>query len=554
MASGGHHGHGVGAGPGSHGSESDFDDPDNHTGIPAIGTYEWRQAIRKRMMGIMKISATLQSQVDWDLWDTPPPIVFSDDNAKLQRKHMNTAIMEFIEVADSNDEFDEDLFYTFKATFEMWTMAMWRQTDAAKPLRYFLMGRGVHTGERHKTNAVLLHSLAQRMNPILWSEEDLEQTEIHPRSRLYEYSRNGTRRSTKSSKKGDATEPEITEVETPQATPRVSSKEPPRTPGAFSNPEAEKEKAVTPKGQPSTTRKPEPRRISQQLLHEDPFVRRRQAPEPCERAARGGPPNPGYPDLHQDDEYNHGAHDGSPIHGVRGGPPPHNNFMRKPPIRLPYRGPSFPNPPREQTQREYTGYVPSQGYNPAPAPWHSQENAIPSVEMPFHGLSGGPPPNVSTVRMPGTADPEMRPGTYGTAQPVPFEDDYNRLPPRLLPNGPVDVDKVTNFSKLWNHNNDWSGEPYDLLDDKLRLAMSNCSIVGLMPNQFFAVIPLILKGRAQQYFLTSIGTRATFYEMYIKPKEHFETSTNHAQYFNEWTTLTFNGMRNNLENAELSQQ
>ncbi|KAM4067193.1 DUF1421 multi-domain protein [Hirsutella rhossiliensis] len=96
--------------------------------------------------------------------------------------------------------------------------------------------------------------------------------------------------------------------------------------------------------------------------------------------------------------------------------------------------------------------------------------------------------------------------------------------------------------KTWNKDRNYTGEPYDLLDDKLRLFLSNCSHIQVKPSQFHALFPRILDGRAQRFYLDKITWATTFRQAYDIFKQHFDTEVNHVHYHTDWTTITFNSI------------
>ncbi|XP_044724655.1 GAG-pre-integrase domain-containing protein [Hirsutella rhossiliensis] len=86
---------------------------------------------------------------------------------------------------------------------------------------------------------------------------------------------------------------------------------------------------------------------------------------------------------------------------------------------------------------------------------------------------------------------------------------YTTLPPADIPNGIVDANTQQKFTKIWDKEKNYTGEPYDLLDDKLRIFMSICYNI----------------------------------QAYDSIKQHFDTEVNHVHYYTEWTTISFNKLR-----------
>jgi hypothetical protein len=105
------------------------------------------------------------------------------------------------------------------------------------------------------------------------------------------------------------------------------------------------------------------------------------------------------------------------------------------------------------------------------------------------------------------------------------------------------------FTKTWGNQSRWSGEPYDLLDDKLKVFLNICYFCDVTPYQFWAVFPRILSGRAQDYYISHVDIDDTFQQAYSKLTDHFVTETNRRQYYHDWTNTTFATVRNDKENS-----
>lgn len=129
---------------------------------------------------------------------------------------------------------------------------------------------------------------------------------------------------------------------------------------------------------------------------------------------------------------------------------------------------------------------------------------------------------------------------------------FGQLPPTLVANGAIDRQIVAHFSKIWQSTNNYTGESYDVLDDKAILFQRICQTQGITPEQFHAVFPMTLAGRAMDYYIHHIPSGSTFSEMYHLLKHHFDTEVNHAQYNTDWTSLTFSRMKSDksCENKE----
>ncbi|KAK1916959.1 hypothetical protein P3342_004515 [Pyrenophora teres f. teres] len=117
---------------------------------------------------------------------------------------------------------------------------------------------------------------------------------------------------------------------------------------------------------------------------------------------------------------------------------------------------------------------------------------------------------------------------------------YKAIPPIECGNEKLDPQKINVFSKMWDREKKYTGKPYDLLDDKLKIFYSICYHADIQPEQFHAVFPRILEGRAQDYYLHFVDQRAdTFLTVYLKLKNHFDTDVNHSHYYADWTTISF---------------
>lgn len=117
---------------------------------------------------------------------------------------------------------------------------------------------------------------------------------------------------------------------------------------------------------------------------------------------------------------------------------------------------------------------------------------------------------------------------------------YSAIPPLWYRNEEINPTMITTFTKLWDKDKKYSGKPYDLLDNKLKLFYSICRHVGIHPGQFHAVFPRILTDRAEDYYITFLDEQEDpFVDVYRKMKAHFDTDVNHSHYYTDWTTISF---------------
>ena len=162
---------------------------------------------------------------------------------------------------------------------------------------------------------------------------------------------------------------------------------------------------------------------------------------------------------------------------------------------------------------------------------------LPSQTTPFPP----PPPQQSWSRAPYAPYPVQM--QYMPQPNLPSYDPYSTLPPRPVPNARLDPSISSQFVKTFDRKKKYTGEPYDLLEDKLRMFFNICYHAEIRPEQFHAVFPRILTGRAEAYYLHYINRDDTFAAAYEKIKTHFDTEVNHHYYYTDWTSTTFNKMR-----------
>lgn len=184
-------------------------------------------------------------------------------------------------------------------------------------------------------------------------------------------------------------------------------------------------------------------------------------------------------------------------------------------------------PPQPQPQQSIEPADPQMaGYSTVPPGQHREPTAIPRQEqwqVPYRPATSIPPNNS-------------------------HRDPYSTLPPIEISNQRLDPSKSTQFVKMYDKTSKYTGEPYDLLDDKLKIFLNVCFHTDIQPSQFHAVFPRILTGRAENYYLHFINRDDTFAMAYMKIKRHFDTEVNHSYYYTDWTTTTFN--RTRVENPD----
>ena len=120
---------------------------------------------------------------------------------------------------------------------------------------------------------------------------------------------------------------------------------------------------------------------------------------------------------------------------------------------------------------------------------------------------------------------------------------YTQIPPIRVPNEMLPATIVAQFVKIWDKNSNYTGEAYDILDDKIRYFLDTCYTVAIKQSQFHAVFLSILSGRAKDYFVYNVNQNLTFAEMYNQMKTKFDTEVNKAQYHTDWSLLTYSSFK-----------
>ena len=108
---------------------------------------------------------------------------------------------------------------------------------------------------------------------------------------------------------------------------------------------------------------------------------------------------------------------------------------------------------------------------------------------------------------------------------------------------------VKNFKTFWNKEYSYSGDPYDILNDKVIFFTNSAKGLCIPLSQLYGIFPLILRRRARDYFTAKIGRNCTFRTIYFMLKEHFDTKINKQQYYTDWYSMDFQTVRSDPANA-----
>ena len=83
---------------------------------------------------------------------------------------------------------------------------------------------------------------------------------------------------------------------------------------------------------------------------------------------------------------------------------------------------------------------------------------------------------------------------------------YRSLPRQGIKYGleKLDIKTLTAFIRIFDATDKYTGDVYDLLDDKVLLFLSICNDTGINPSQFHAVFPRTLAAKARDFQLHHI--------------------------------------------------
>lgn len=149
-----------------------------------------------------------------------------------------------------------------------------------------------------------------------------------------------------------------------------------------------------------------------------------------------------------------------------------------------------------------------------------------------------PEPLVPSVRTMSTspylvAIPSMAPSS------IPVYDLYSTLPPHPYSNKRLDVNKISQFTKTYDKENKYTGDPYDLIDDKMRIFLNLCYYMDIQLGQFYALFSRILTKQAETFYTYYVGTQCDIYQAYMNVQIYFDTEVNYSHYYTDWTTMSF---------------
>ncbi|RKF95959.1 hypothetical protein GcM1_072001, partial [Golovinomyces cichoracearum] len=172
-------------------------------------------------------------------------------------------------------------------------------------------------------------------------------------------------------------------------------------------------------------------------------------------------------------------------------------------------------------QTQYRSQLPNQQQqmpSPIQFPHQRQQSFPPSYQTqirPFRQYSPYPWENDQPLQASNPPYPEQ--SMVNTAEGLgKIFDDYEDLPPREVPCEKVDFNIQTSFIKMWEHSPKYTGQAYDIFDDKVRSFLRICYNLNIQPQHFHSLFPRVLAGEAQAFYMDYIPKSATFYTQYTK--------------------------------------
>jgi hypothetical protein len=113
---------------------------------------------------------------------------------------------------------------------------------------------------------------------------------------------------------------------------------------------------------------------------------------------------------------------------------------------------------------------------------------------------------------------------------------------------------LTELLKIYNSGTaKYSGEEYDILDQKLQVFYDCCTKIGLSQEHYCTAYSAMLTGRASDFYYDKLSGRSyDFGTMVRLTREHFETEENRQKYLSEWKETNLNRtIMDNPDNSRL---
>ncbi|KAF7578000.1 hypothetical protein PtrM4_022400 [Pyrenophora tritici-repentis] len=119
----------------------------------------------------------------------------------------------------------------------------------------------------------------------------------------------------------------------------------------------------------------------------------------------------------------------------------------------------------------------------------------------------------------------------------------------------ANVTALTNLAKVYSEEEKFSGDKYDVLDNKIVIFKDHCEKVGITtPAQYKLAVSTMLRGKASAYYYNYIAPLNLDYDSIIKKLgEYFHTSENYQMFLSEWRTIMLKDVIANNPDKTLTQ-
>ena len=194
------------------------------------------------------------------------------------------------------------------------------------------------------------------------------------------------------------------------------------------------------------------------------------------------------------------------------------------------------------SSRKGTGDQPKKTYwNPDP---REQQNPDNNLYPTTRGPSQATPLSRETSQLRGDqnvmpkTEPTPQSSNKGTGYPV-----YTPLSLINVANEQITIDQLTSFNRNFPKTSTFSGDLYDLYDEKVQEFVALCETIGIRPPQMHTVFPYMLTGDAKEFYRLHVNKNDSFAEAYQKIKNHFHENRNLQRYLQDWTSMTFRSVQ-----------
>ncbi|KAK1914262.1 hypothetical protein P3342_007508 [Pyrenophora teres f. teres] len=119
----------------------------------------------------------------------------------------------------------------------------------------------------------------------------------------------------------------------------------------------------------------------------------------------------------------------------------------------------------------------------------------------------------------------------------------------------TNITALTNLAKVYSEEEKFSGDKYDVLNNKIVIFKDHCGKVGITTDaQYKLAVSTMLKGKASAYYYNYIAPLNLDYESIIKRLgEYFHTSENYQMFLSEWRTIMLKDVIANNPDKTLTQ-